>query len=197
MASQRENSGDRSASSVCTQVDSPMYLKKYIDYYRTQECRCLQSRIQLSNLVDVGNTIAITSIISSGILGLIGLASPIWVRYKDREHEKEIRLYEHDLMRIEMVRNRRVDSYAGIMRILQNPKDYNTEPTATLFRETGIQIRLWGSDEVLDLFLAWLDLMPTSYGPDKNDEQDAVVLAAANRARNRMADEVQGRVVTR
>jgi hypothetical protein len=144
----------------------------------------------------MSNAIAITSIITSGALGLVGLASPIWVRRKDREYETGMKALEREHQRVEMVRDRRVDVYADMMRILQSPKDFATEPLATLIRETGVLVRLWGSDEVIDLFIAWVALMPTGYGPDKNDEQDAIILAAANRARNRMADEVQGRVAS-
>ena len=60
----------------------------------------------------------------------------------------------------------------------------------------GRLARLRGSNEVNDLFFRWVEIMPTGYGPEKNDEQDAVILAAANAVRDRMADEVQGRIMS-
>lgn len=144
----------------------------------------------------MSNTIAITSIIVSGILGLAGLASPIWVRRQDRQHETAVKKREREVERVEMVRVHRIEVYAGMMRILQSPKEFNREPMATLIKDTGVQARLWGSNEVIDLFMAWVELMPSGYGPQKNDAQDAIILAAANLARDRMADELQGRVAS-
>jgi hypothetical protein len=92
------------------------------------------------------------------------------------------------------VRDHRIDVYADMMRILQRPKESLEEPLVTLIQETGVLARLWGGKEVNDLFMAWVELVPTGYGPGKNDEQDAIILAAANRVRDRMADKVQGRV---
>ena len=94
--------------------------------------------------------------------------------------------------RVDMVREHRIDAYVGLMRILQNPKNLSAEPMARVLQETGILIRLWGSNEVTNLFMTWANLMPTGFGPDKNDAQDAKILTAANRTRDRMAQELQG-----
>lgn len=49
---------------------------------------------------------------------------------------------------------------------------------------------LWASEEVWDLFVAWLEILPTAYGPDKNPEQDKKVVATYQALRKRMAAEV-------
>lgn len=53
---------------------------------------------------------------------------------------------------------------------------------------------LWGSPEVRKLFVAWLADNHTVYGPDATDEDRNRVAAKADAVRQRMADEVQGRV---
>ncbi len=59
--------------------------------------------------------------------------------------------------------------------------------------ESAILTWLWGSREVRRLFWAWLQIVPTRYGPDTTDADRERVLAAANAVRERIGDEVQGR----
>jgi hypothetical protein len=126
----------------------------------------------------------IAAIAATTIVGVVAVVVPALGRRGDRQHEREL-----------LIRNRRAEAYAHVLGIMQDVRHLLAgDAVNERMREPAILIWLWGSAEVRELFFAWAKIMPKGYGPSATDADKERVLDAANAVRQRMADELQGRV---
>jgi hypothetical protein len=132
--------------------------------------------------VSIMDGVALTSVIASAAVGIVGVAVPAVVRWGERKDERAMR-----------VRDRRAEAYTTVLRLMQQVDTLDQNEVGKASKESAVLTWLWGSREVRELFWAWLQLIPTRYGPDATAVDRQSVLAAANAVRERMADEVQGR----
>jgi hypothetical protein len=128
------------------------------------------------------DAVAVASVVSSAAVGIAGVAVPAAVRQRERQDERAMR-----------VRDRRAEAYTTVLRLMQKVDTLDQDELEKASRESAVLTWLWGSREVRELFWAWLQLIPTRYGPDATVVDRQRVLAAAEAVRERMADEVQGR----
>ena len=70
-------------------------------------------------------------------------------------------------------------------------RDHQSEQAKQVGEEILGTMTIWTSEEVRALFIAWLDIYPTSLGPDKNPEQDKKVLEASEALRAQLTKEIQ------
>lgn len=87
--------------------------------------------------------------------------------------------------------NEKIPTYLMISNLLLHMRKSDQGEVDRIMNESFGPVSLWASDDVRALFFAYVDILPTSDGPDKNDAQDALVLAAGERLRTRMATELQ------
>lgn len=129
------------------------------------------------------DVVAVVSIVSSAVVGIAAVAVPAWVRREDRRAERET-----------FIRERRAVAYGAAIRLLREGLQLDYGERASRTAEVEELIWLWGSEEVRRLFGEWLRVLPDVFGPDVTREDRAREMMAANAARGRMGDEVQGRV---
>lgn len=128
--------------------------------------------------------VAVVSVVSTAAVGLAGIVTPLLSRRVDREHERALHL-----------RAQRAHAYERLSRTMilaQGLGERATEESA----EAGIFVALWGSREVREQFMAWVQLLPTVFGPDVTVEAKHRFEGAGEALRTRMADELQGRIKT-
>lgn len=126
--------------------------------------------------------VALAAVIGTSSVGLAGVIAPALLRFSDRQHERKVR-----------VREQRAVAYERVLHLM-HLVDEMAEDAREESKRASVLTWLWGSKEVRELFLAWLNDNPRAYGPDATTEDRRRVADKATAVRQRMADEVQGRV---
>jgi hypothetical protein len=134
--------------------------------------------------VDAAAVTAIVAVGVSGVVGVTAVVVPAAVRRGDRRHERQMK-----------VDDKRAEAYGMNLALMSRMQEFlESPPTDDLgsLREqlnvADIQLWLWGSPEVRDLFRSWRRVAITE-GSASED-----VMEAADALRRRMSDELQGRV---
>ena len=138
--------------------------------------------------------VAVVSVFLVTIVGLAGVIVPALTRRGDRMHEGEMRVLDQKHEREMSIRDRRADTYRAILTIMRDVPEGPNILERDEARDAAVMVWLWGSSEVRRLFIEWAQIMPTAYGPDATEADRQRVLDAATAVRERMGDEVQGRV---
>lgn len=128
----------------------------------------------------------LAAVIVSAVLGLAGLLTPLVTRRGDRLHSHQQHL-----------RERRAEAYACTLRVMSHAQELDEDAVRSEMTEASVLIGLWGSRDVRERFTAWAQALPPSFGPDATDVDRVALSVAAESVRQRMADEVQGRVLVR
>lgn len=125
-------------------------------------------------------SVAIAAIVTSGIVTLVGIVVPWIIHRSDQNYSEQLRLVSE-----------KRPTYLMISELIRHFRRLDQEKMSEVMAESFGPVSLWASDEVRELFFAYMDILPTSYGPDKNDAQDKLVLAAGESLRKQMAFELQ------
>lgn len=129
------------------------------------------------------NVDTVIYIIASSTVAVVGILSPILLHRSDRTHEIKL-----------LVREKREMAYASLLKLMADFKNFDKETIFSTLHQVAIPVRLLGSREVRLLFQNWIEIYPSSIGPNVSAGTRDVVDAAESRLIERMADEVQGRV---
>ena len=127
-----------------------------------------------------GNTVALFSISSSALIAIFGIVVPFWIHASDQSRAKRIRIAE-----------KRELIYTQLVQLMGMVRTHQTEKSKQLAEEMNGLLTIWCSEEVRRLFFEWMDIFPTSLGPDKNSEQDAKVFRASEALRVQLTQEMQ------
>ena len=126
--------------------------------------------------------VAITSVISSSIIGVVAVIAPVWSRASERRHEKASR-----------IRDERARAYEHLIRIIGKLLEGDEDGAMDHLNDGHASAWLWGSVEVRELFNAWVELHPEGFTSEE-EEEDEPRRVARRAVLQRMSDEIQGRV---
>ena len=127
-----------------------------------------------------GTSVAITAIVTSGIVTLGGTVVPWRIHRSDQNYREQLRLV-----------NEKKPTYLMISDLIRHFRNFDQDQMNKVMAESFGPVSLWASDEVRELFFAYITILPTSYGPERTDRQTELVLAAGEKLRKQMAIELQ------
>jgi hypothetical protein len=126
------------------------------------------------------HSIALASIIASGIVATAGVLVPAWIHTLDKREDARLRL----------LKDRR-DTYLAISELTYLVHVGSEEKAKDLAYKAAASIALWSSEEVKDLFDSWIALWQESEDASKKTECVAKADVVREVLRKLMAKEIQ------
>ncbi len=131
--------------------------------------------------MDLTNTtIALSSIITSGVVATAGILVPALIHLSDRREDERLRLVKE-----------KKDTYLAISEIIFLQHVGSEEKGTELVYKAAAQIALWSSKEVKEIFDSWIDLWQETLDPAKKEENITRANSIREDLRKQMAKEVQ------
>ncbi len=127
-----------------------------------------------------GNSVAITAIVTSGIVTLGGTIVPWSIHRSDQKYKEKLRIISE-----------KKPTYLLVSDLVRHFRYLDREQMNKVMAESFGPVSLWASDEVRELLFAYTEILPTTYGPDVSDEQRKLAFASGEKLRKQMATELQ------